>query len=177
MLCCFPLGGKLIAAADSLGRVLLFDSRLATTAVRIWKGVREARFAWTEDRQQLPQFSDSDSASGPRSSSGVRSKRVLSLAIYAPQTGLLSLWALRHGPCLRSIPVGQQCHIFTVYDYVPHEKEMLVASSSLPHPSFLPASHYASHALPPHLPTFFFRSSTVKAVVLFCVQTIPISYN
>jgi hypothetical protein len=119
-------GGKLIAAADSLGRVLLFDSRLATTAVRIWKGVREARFAWTEDRQHFPQFSDSDSvsATGSRSSSGIRSKRVLSLAIYAPQTGLLSLWALRHGPCLRSIPVGQQCHIFTVYDYVPHEKEM-----------------------------------------------------
>lgn len=46
-------GGKLIAAADSLGRVLLFDSRLATTVVRVWKGVREARFAWTEDRQPV----------------------------------------------------------------------------------------------------------------------------
>jgi hypothetical protein len=102
-------GGKLIAAADSLGRVLLFDSRLATTVVRIWKGVREARFAWTEDRQY---------------SNGTRLKRILSLAIYAPQTGLLSLWALRHGPCLRSIPVGQQCHIFSVFDYVSNEKEM-----------------------------------------------------
>jgi hypothetical protein len=46
-------GGKLIAAADSLGRVLLFDARFATTVIRIWKGVREARFAWTEDRQQV----------------------------------------------------------------------------------------------------------------------------
>lgn len=101
--------------------MLLFDSRLATTAVRIWKGVREARFAWTEDRQPTSRFSETESG---RSSLGSSSRRVLSLAIYAPQTGLLSLWALRHGPCLRSIPVGQQCHIFTVFDYVPNEKEM-----------------------------------------------------
>jgi hypothetical protein len=30
--------------------------------------------------------------------------------------GLLSLWALRHGPCLRSIPVGPQCHIFSAIE-------------------------------------------------------------
>lgn len=119
-MCHLFVGGKLIAAADSLGRVLLFDSRLATTAVRVWKGVREARFAWTEDRPPTARFSGIDSSAKTSASS----RRVLSLAIYAPQTGLLSLWALRHGPCLRSIPVGQQCHIFTVFDFVPNEKEM-----------------------------------------------------
>mmetsp|Transcript_7663 Transcript_7663/g.11361 ORF Transcript_7663/g.11361 Transcript_7663/m.11361 type:complete len:1220 (-) Transcript_7663:1557-5216(-) len=99
-------GGKLLAAADSLGRVLLFDCRLGTTVIRVWKGVREARFAWTEDRQQ------SQSLDGV---SEGKSRRILCLAIYAPQTGLLSLWALRHGPCLRSIPVGPQCHIHTAF--------------------------------------------------------------
>ena len=51
-----PLGGKLLAAADSLGRVLLFDSRLPATAIRVWKGVREARFAWTQDRHVRRHF-------------------------------------------------------------------------------------------------------------------------
>lgn len=91
---------QLIATADSLGRVMLYDKRLFAV-IRIWKGVREARLAWTEGTQN--------------------DKRTLCLVIYAPQTGLLSLYAMKHGPCLRSIPVGPQCHIFTIYEMT-HER-------------------------------------------------------
>ena len=60
---------KMIAAADSLGRVVLFD-RKTFTAFRVWKGVREARLAWTEGK---------GTAAG--------AKNCMCLAIYAPQLG------------------------------------------------------------------------------------------
>ena len=106
--------GKLLAAADTLGRVLLFDMRYVSTVLRVWKGVREAHFAWTMDLAPL----SSGSSSGNGKSASTRSYQ-LSLAIYAPQLGLLSLYQARHGPCLRSIPVGPQCQIFTVQQAAP----------------------------------------------------------
>ena len=86
--------GDLVAAADSLGRVTLYDARL-NIIVRLWKGVRDARLAW--------------------SSCDKESKLYLSLAIYAPQLGLLSFYAMKHGPCLRIVPIpsGSQCQIYT----------------------------------------------------------------
>ena len=86
--------GSLIAAADSLGRVLLYDSSICMhVVVRIWKGVRDAQLGWS---------------SSPSSSS-------LSLAILAPQVGLVSFYGMKHGPCQRVLPVasGCQCQLYT----------------------------------------------------------------
>ena len=86
--------GDLVAAADSLGRVTLYDAQL-NVVIRLWKGVRDARLAWScRDRE---------------------SKQYLSLAMYAPQLGMLSFYAMRHGPCLRTIPVpsNSQYQIYT----------------------------------------------------------------
>lgn len=89
--------GDLVAAADSLGRVTLYDVH-SNIIVRLWKGVRDARLAWScchkEDRQYL------------------------SLAIYAPQLGLLSFYAMKHGPCLRIVPIpfGSQCQIYSTVE-------------------------------------------------------------
>lgn len=85
-----PAAGSLIAAADSAGRVLLYDSCIHVV-VRLWKGVRDAQLAWS---------------SSPIS---------LSLAIFAPQIGLVSFYGMVHGPCLRVIPVpnGCQCQLYT----------------------------------------------------------------
>ena len=110
--------GKLLAAADTLGRVLLFDMRYISTVLRIWKGVREARFAWSMDvTPSSGTCADGDESEGYLNSS--RKSFQLSLAIYAPQLGLLSLYQMRHGPCLRSIPVGPQCQIFTIQQVSP----------------------------------------------------------
>lgn len=98
---CLDPRGKLVAAADAMGRVLLFDTRLATVAIRVWKGVRDARLAWSE-------------AKSSNSSNGIT--KALYLAIYAPQIGLLTIWEMKHGPCLRNIPVGPQCNITTILD-------------------------------------------------------------
>lgn len=91
--------GDLVAAADSLGRVTLYDVH-SNIIVRLWKGLRDARLAWScchkEDRKYL------------------------SLAIYAPQVGLLSFYAMKHGPCLRIVPIpsGSQCQIYTTVDWL-----------------------------------------------------------
>ena len=92
--------GDLVAAADSLGRVTLYDARL-NIIVRLWKGVRDARLAWSSCEKQ--------------------SNLYLSLAIYAPQLGLLSFYAMKHGPCLRIVPIpsGSQCQIYTSVE-IPH---------------------------------------------------------
>lgn len=76
--------GSLAATADSLGRVLLYDLR-SETAVRIWKGIRDARLGWVLD--------------------GSADDAVL-LTIYAPMLGLVSLYKMRNGPCQRVIAVG-----------------------------------------------------------------------
>lgn len=75
-----PLG-YLAATADSLGRVILYDLR-SECAVRIWKGLRDARLSWLVDGDAVI------------------------LAIYAPLLGLVSLYKMRHGACQRVIPVG-----------------------------------------------------------------------
>jgi hypothetical protein len=39
---------------------------------------------------------------------------VLALAIYTPRLGLLSFYAMKHGPCIRVVPLpGTQCQLFT----------------------------------------------------------------
>jgi hypothetical protein len=71
----------------------------------VWKGVRDARLAWSEG-----------TADSQRSSHKGFGGITLSLAVYAPQIGLLSLYAMKHGGCLRTIPVGPQAQIITIYE-------------------------------------------------------------
>jgi len=113
-----PTCGKLVAAADSLGRVTLYDTRL-NTIIRIWKGVRDARLAWTQVNQSKHDYKNDDEfleRLGKTNSDLLPYSNSIALAIYAPQVGLVSLYAMRHGPCLRCIPVGLQCHIFTAFE-------------------------------------------------------------
>lgn len=113
-----PSCGKLVAAADSLGRVTLYDTRL-NSIIRIWKGVRDARLAWTQVNQSKHEYKNDDEfldRLGKTNSELLPYSNSIALAIYAPQVGLVSLYAMRHGPCLRCIPVGLQCHIFTAFE-------------------------------------------------------------
>ena len=91
--------GDLVAAADSLGRVTLYDVH-SNIIVRLWKGVRDARLAWSSCRKEDRQY--------------------LSLAIYAPQLGLLSFYAMKHGPCLRVVPIpfGSQCQMYSTVEEI-----------------------------------------------------------
>ena len=50
---------------------------------------------------------------GPSDSQNNSNK--ISLAIYPPRVGVLQVWALPHGPCLYSIPVGLNAHLLTLH--------------------------------------------------------------
>ena len=100
-----PCGSGLVAAADSLGRVTLFDSHSNSSCViRLWKGVRDARFSWANIHVE------------DKSSAAVADHGRLCLAIYAPLLGLVSFYRMKHGPCLRIIPVGLHCHLITMVE-------------------------------------------------------------
>ena len=117
--------GRYVAAADNMGRVLLYDVNI-NCVIRMWKGVRGARMAWAEkwvddDGHEVGGYHEvkgsGESKAATQSSSSSSPplrKKCQCLAIYAPRTGILSMYALRHGACLRSIPVGLYCQITTL---------------------------------------------------------------
>lgn len=95
--------GKFVAGADGLARVLLFDRRTARV-IRLWKGVRDATMAWIECALKNDSIASTS-----------HTKIVLCLAIYAPKIGILQIYKMAHGPCLRTIPVGLSCKVCTVF--------------------------------------------------------------
>lgn len=90
--------GNLIALADSLGRVLLYDLKM-NSIVRIWKGLREARVCWKTKLIPIK-----------------ASKKLYSeeLVIYAPLIGIIYVYNVRAGPCTRCIPIGLNCQLFSL---------------------------------------------------------------
>lgn len=106
--------GLLVAAADALGRVLLFDTQI-NCVVRVWKGLRDARLAWT-DVEESNEISGVFDAQGAKEASSGQSKLRLCLCIYAPLLGIISVHRMKHGGCLRIIPVGLNCQLLNVVD-------------------------------------------------------------
>jgi len=74
-----PSGGLLVAT-DNLGRILLLDAP-TFTALRIWKGYRDAACGWTD----LPP-SEGGGGSG-----------ALCLVLHAPRKSVVELWEVRSG--------------------------------------------------------------------------------
>lgn len=116
-----PCGTGLVAAADSLGRVTLYDSNVGYYCiVRLWKGLRDARFAWSVAQHSCG-GSNKPTGFSLTSDSSLEMEAALHgrlcLSIYAPQLGLVSIYVMRHGPCLRIIPVGIHCHLETLLSY------------------------------------------------------------
>jgi hypothetical protein len=114
--------GHLTAISDSLGRVMLVDP-CTRTAVKIWKGVREGQCAflqvaeaWSGGRVIAASCTSTKEASAEamnflvrlgHDSSSMEFVTVvgLYLAILAPQRGHVNIWRMRHGPCVRTLPV------------------------------------------------------------------------
>ncbi|CAB1100113.1 unnamed protein product [Ectocarpus sp. CCAP 1310/34] len=112
--------GRLAAAADGFGRVMLVDC--ATRQIlRMWKGVRDAQCGWLEvveswegrRVESVGQRSRFAAAAAPVQQPGESVAATtpvvgLYLAILAPLRGRVELWRMRHGPCVRviSAPAG-----------------------------------------------------------------------
>lgn len=103
-----------ILITDTFGRVILFDVQTGTM-VWIWKGYRDAQCGWLVVEEsdgapssdhgdsEAPPFSDDEASSQPRSCALV--------VIYAPQRGLLEIWAPWFGHRVAAFNVGLQCQL------------------------------------------------------------------
>lgn len=134
--------GSLIAASDILGRVTLFDTNICAV-VRIWKGLRHAELAWTSRRAvKASVLASGSTVSGGSAGNlevldrgaspcaqvqgqqsqqanaflteGASCEQFASLVIHAPLLGLVYIYSMPHGACLRIIPVGLNCHVFSL---------------------------------------------------------------
>ena len=105
--------GSYIVCSDILGRVLLFDTHICAV-VRIWKGLRHAELAWTTrmDEQSSCTEHVSDYVAD-YSGSGYNPNA--SLVIHAPLLGLVYIYRVPHGECIRIVPVGLNCHILPMH--------------------------------------------------------------
>lgn len=91
-------GGTLAAITDSLGRILLLDTK-ALVVVRLWKGYRDASCLFME------MLVKGDSAGSTSAYvNRVKSDYCLCLAIHAPKKEIIEVWQMRTGPRLLTIP-------------------------------------------------------------------------
>nr|GEU78695.1 hypothetical protein CTI12_AA067210 [Tanacetum cinerariifolium] len=86
--------GTLAAITDSLGRIMLLDTR-ALVVVRLWKGYRDANCLFVE------RLVNKDSEGGRVH---VKNDYSLCLAIHAPRKGIVEIWQMRTGPRILTIP-------------------------------------------------------------------------
>ncbi|KAL1536779.1 rab3 GTPase-activating protein non-catalytic subunit-like isoform X1 [Salvia divinorum] len=90
--------GSLAAITDSLGRILLLDTK-ALVVVRLWKGYRDASCLFVEMLA-----SKDKAASRPAYYEHTKSDYCLCLAIHAPRKGIVEVWQMRTGHRLLTIP-------------------------------------------------------------------------
>ncbi|XP_008789377.2 rab3 GTPase-activating protein non-catalytic subunit [Phoenix dactylifera] len=89
-------GGTLAAITDSLGRILLLDTK-ALVVVRLWKGYRDACCLFME------MLVSRDKASSSTYHEHTKNDYCLCLAIHAPRKGIIEIWKMRTGPRVLAI--------------------------------------------------------------------------
>ncbi|KAL7078296.1 hypothetical protein ACQ4LE_002037 [Meloidogyne hapla] len=83
-----PNGWNLMAIVDNIGRILLVNTKMRRI-LRIWKGYRQARCAWIEQKGSVPH----------------QTAKALFLIIYVPRRGLLEVWSMQNGPRISAFEV------------------------------------------------------------------------
>lgn len=135
---------SLLAAADGLGRVTLFDLH-SECAIRLWKGVRDAHLGWILEPDDNPTTPSISSQSSPAVSlrkqmsldaitehqqqQQQQSENIetsLKLAIFAPLLGLISIYKMKNGPCVRVIPVGMNVKMVQLFVPMVHDQRKYV---------------------------------------------------
>ncbi|XP_064622253.1 rab3 GTPase-activating protein non-catalytic subunit-like isoform X3 [Lineus longissimus] len=94
---------KLVATTDSFGRVILIDVEMGT-AVRMWKGYRDAQVGWVEVKEELHSREE-------KSKHRYGARLVLFLVIYAPKRGLLEVWTAQQGMRVAAFNVSKWCQL------------------------------------------------------------------
>lgn len=99
-----PSNYQLAAVTDSLGRVILIETRTGLM-VRMWKGYREAQCGFVEVAEAR---SNKEQSSDSRRSG-------LFLIIYAPRKAILEIWCLQRGPKVATFQASKNG--FLVYNH------------------------------------------------------------
>ena len=101
--------GQLMAAADTLGRVTLVDTRVAPMLIiRLWKGLREAGVGWlTSPLVAASEPAPAMSADADALPAG------LCLVLYSAVRGFAQVWRVPHGECLKTVSVGLGAYLLT----------------------------------------------------------------
>jgi hypothetical protein len=97
--------GRLAAATDAFGRVLLIDT-VDNIVVRMWKGYRY-------ESQEISVYITRDAQCGflQWDSTFKTEPFTMFLAIYAPRRGILEVWRVRSGPREAIMDVGLGCKL------------------------------------------------------------------
>lgn len=81
--------------SDAMGRVILLNNKKGT-AVRMWKGYRDAQCGWIEVTEERDRgvHRNVDKKSGRKA----LFRTALFLVIYAPKKGVIDIWSIQQGP-------------------------------------------------------------------------------
>ncbi|GAB6026106.1 Rab3 GTPase-activating protein non-catalytic subunit [Chamberlinius hualienensis] len=95
---------RLSAITDEFGRVVLIDN-VERTAVRVWKGYRDAQCGWIEVcEENLEATEGKIHLPGP--------PRIANfLVIYGPRRGILEVWAMQQGPRITAFNVPKNSRL------------------------------------------------------------------
>lgn len=80
--------------SDAMGRVILVNNKRGT-AVRMWKGYRDAQCGWIEVNEERECGIRKNIN---RSAHRALLRTALFLVIYAPKKGVIDIWSVQQGP-------------------------------------------------------------------------------
>lgn len=91
-----------VATTDSFGRVILVDVERGT-AVRMWKGYRDAQLGWVQVKEYVHHGGED----------GSKERIAQFLIIYAPRRGILEAWTAASGPRVAAFNVPKHCRLIS----------------------------------------------------------------
>ena len=97
--------GKLLAMADSLGRVTLMDL-VSKQVIRMWKGLRDANCYWIQEQLELS-IGNNPNDNGNSN----RQQVVLYLVLHAKLRNIVEIWRMKHGGRIKSFNIGKDAQI------------------------------------------------------------------
>ncbi|XP_065904739.1 rab3 GTPase-activating protein non-catalytic subunit-like isoform X3 [Dysidea avara] len=144
--------GRLAAAVDSFGRVLLVDTqRMLIT--KMWKGYRGAQCGWIV----VNECNSSESTA----------RQALCLCVYLSKRGLLELWPVQRGPKVASFNTGKGCRLLHTSRVVFNHSDLLNKATML---LLTPNGQLITVSVPLHL---LLRTDSTMSRDLHLLTTLP----
>ena len=127
--CSIDPEGRLVAAADSLGRILLIDVS-TKHIIRLWKGFRDATCYWIQQFRSSSHDNKSDNQQ--------KLKTQLYVVIHSRQRRTVEVWPVRYGDRIQSISVGRDAKVIPFWVWATSSSQRIkqaqccIAQSTVP---------------------------------------------